>query len=81
MAGRVSVGGPEGIAPSTPTPLAARSNTATMTVSSARATSAPGIFGAYRLSSRTIRKALTPIATEYRLARGMDWTRAMTSTK
>ena len=52
-----------------------------MVVSSTSATSAPGIFGAYRFISRTIRKALTPIATEYRLARGMDWMRAMTSTK
>ncbi len=69
------------MAPSTPTPFAARSNIATMVVSSTRATNAPGIFGAYRFMSRTIRKALTPIATEYRLARGMDSTRAMTSTK
>ena len=50
--------------PSTPTPFAGRSNSATRTVSSTRATSAPGILGAYRFISRTIRKALTPIATE-----------------
>ena len=81
MAGKVSAGGPEGIAPSTPTPLAARSNTATMTVSSTRATNAPGILGAYRFISRTIRKALTPIATEYRLARGIESNRATSSTK
>jgi hypothetical protein len=37
---------------------------ATAAVSSTSATSAPGMRGAYCFISRTIRKALTPMATE-----------------
>ena len=64
-------GSPEGIAlPSTATPFAGRSSSATMVVSRTRATNAPGILGAYRFISRTIRKAPTPIATEYKIGAG-----------
>ena len=74
-------GGPDGIAPNTLTPLSSRLNAATMAVSRIRATSAPGTLGAYRFNKRTMTKAPNPIATEYRLARGMDFRRSSTSTK
>ena len=81
MAGSVNVGGPEGIAPSTPTPFAPRSNSATMTVSSTRATNAPGIFGVYRFINRTIRNAEIPMANDHRLVSGIASNRATNSTK